>query len=73
MHFFLITAEYQKQLCVFSLLLVALVAKNPPASAGDSRIEGSTPGSGRSPGGGSGNPLQGSGLETPMGKRVGHD
>ena len=37
---------------------VALVVKNPPASAGDLRIEGSTPGLGRSPGGGNGNPLQ---------------
>ena len=37
---------------------VALVVKNPPASAGDLRIEGSTPGLGRSPGGGNGNPFQ---------------
>ena len=34
---------------------VALVVKNLPASAGDA---GSIPGSGRSPGGGNGNPLQ---------------
>ena len=34
---------------------VALVVKNPPANAGD---PGSIPGSGRSPGGGHGNPLQ---------------
>ena len=32
-----------------------LVIKNPPASAGDT---GSIPGSGRSPGGGNGSPLQ---------------
>ena len=31
--------------------------KNPPANAGDIRDTGSTPGSGRSPGGGRGNPL----------------
>ena len=31
--------------------------KNPPANAGDSGDSGSIPGSGRSPGGGSGNPL----------------
>ena len=33
------------------------VVKNPPASAGDMRNVGSIPGSGRSPGGGHGNPL----------------
>ena len=44
----------------------ALVAKNPPASAGDVRDAGSIPGLGRSPGGGHGNPLQYSGLENPM-------
>ena len=37
--------------------------KNPPANAGD---VGSIPGSGRSPGGGHGNPLQYSCLENPM-------
>ena len=36
---------------------VALVVKNPSASAGDIRDVGSIPGSGRSPGGGHGNPL----------------
>jgi len=36
---------------------VALVVKNPPASAGDSRDAGSIPELGRSPGGGLGNPL----------------
>ena len=43
--------------------------KNPPAKAGDpgdTRDTDSTPGSGRSPGGGHGNPLQYSCLETPM-------
>ena len=39
------------------------VVKNPPANAGDS---GSIPGSGRSPGGGNGNPFQYSCLENPM-------
>ena len=39
------------------------MVKNPPANAGDS---GSIPGSGRSPGGGHGNPLQCSCLENPM-------
>jgi len=36
---------------------VALVVKNLPASAGDIRDKGLIPGSGRSPGGGHGNPL----------------
>ena len=36
-----------------------------PASTGDVRDAGSIPGSGRSPGGGHGNPLQCSGLENP--------
>ena len=40
--------------------------KNPPANAGDVRDVGSVPGSGRSPGGGHGNPLQYSYLENPM-------
>ena len=43
-----------------------LVVKNPPASAGDIRVMGSVPGSGRSPGGGHGNPLQYSCLENLM-------
>ena len=34
------------------------VVKNQPANAGDARNVGSIPGSGRSPGGGNGNPLQ---------------
>ena len=40
--------------------------KNPPANAGDAGISGSIPGSGRSPGGGNGNPLQYSCLKNPM-------
>ena len=46
-----------------------LVVKNPPANAGDIRDMSSIPGSGRSPGGGHGNPLQYSCLENPMDKR----
>ena len=46
--------------------LVALVVKNPPASAGDSRDVGPIPGLGRSPGGGHGSPLGCSCLENPM-------
>ena len=40
--------------------------KELPANAGDIRDMGSIPGSGRSPGGGNGNPLQYSCLENPM-------
>ena len=42
--------------------------KNLPANAGDVRDVGSIPGLGRSPGGGYGNLLQDSCLETPMGR-----
>ena len=45
---------------------MALVVKNPPANAGDKRDASLTPGSGRSPGGGHGKPLQYSCLENPM-------
>ena len=45
---------------------VAVVEKNLPVNAGDERDTGSVPGSGRSPGGGHGNPLQCSRLEYPM-------
>ena len=45
---------------------MALVVKNPLLNAGDTRDTGSVPGSGRSPGGGHGNPLQYSSLENPM-------
>ena len=44
---------------------MALVVKNLSANAVDIRNEGSIPGSGRSPGGGNGNPLQYSCLENP--------
>ena len=37
---------------------MALVVKTPPATGGDIRGVGSIPGSGRSPGGGHGNPFQ---------------
>ena len=44
---------------------VVLMVKNLPANAGDIRNVGLIPGSGRSPGGGNGNPLQYSCLENP--------
>ena len=51
---------------------VALVVKNPPASAGDVGDMGSIPGSGRNPGEGNGNPLQYSCLESPMDRGAWH-
>ena len=55
-----------RALCTYRPSQVVLVVKNPPANAGDIRDVGSIPGSGRSPGGGNGNPLQYSCLENPM-------
>ena len=62
---------------------VAIVVKNTPANAGDTRDAGSISGSGRSPGGGHGSPLEYSCPENPMDRetwratvhrqRVGHD
>ena len=51
---------------VFRASRVALMVKNPLANVGDTRDWGLIPGSGRSPGGGHGNPLQYSCLENPM-------
>ena len=45
---------------------VGSVVKNPSANAGDAEDMGLIPGSGRSPGGGSGNPLQCFCLKNPM-------
>ena len=45
---------------------LALVVKNPPANVGDARDSDSIPGSGQSPGVGSGKPLQYYCLENPM-------
>ena len=44
---------------------MALLVKNQPTNAGDIRDAGSTSGSGRSPGGGQGDPLQYSCLDNP--------
>ena len=48
---------------------VVLVVKDPPAKAGDITDAGSILGSGRSPGGGHGNPFQYCCLENPMDRR----
>ena len=45
------------------------MVKKLPASAGSIRAKGLSPGSGRSPGGGHGNPLQYSCLKNPHGQR----
>ena len=42
------------------------MVKNPPSNTGNIRVAGSIAGSGRSPGGGNGNPLQYSCLGNPM-------
>ena len=44
------------------------MVNNPPGNEGDVRDAGFISGSGRSPGGGYGNPLQYSCLENPMGR-----
>ena len=49
---------------------MALVVKNPAANAGDIRDTDLIPGSGRSSGGGHGNPLQYSCPENPMDRRA---
>ena len=51
-------------------LLPGSVVKNPPANAGNAGDTGWTPGSGRCPGGGNGNPLQYSCLKTPTDRRA---
>ena len=45
---------------------VVLVVNNLPVNVGDVKDMGSNPGSGKSPGGGCGNPLQYSCLKNPM-------
>jgi len=49
---------------------VALAVKNWPSNAGDMRDAGLISGSGRSSGGGHGNPLQQCCLENPMDRRA---
>ena len=62
--------QYQKVIFVNIIAYwasqVAPVVKNLSANAGDIRDVGSIPGSGRSPGGEQGNPLQYSCLKNPM-------
>ena len=62
-------AIYMPVFTPFRVSQVALVIKNLSANAGDIRDTGSIPRSGRSPGGGNGNPLQFSCLKNPHGQR----
>ena len=60
-------AHIHRYLCdIIWAFQVAPVVKNPPANAGDTGDVGSIPGSGRSPRGRNGNPLQCSCLKNPM-------
>ena len=56
-------------ICIHKDFQGSTVVKNLPANAGDIRNEGLISGSGTSPGGGHGNPLQYSCLENPHGQR----
>ena len=63
----LVRIQYYVMLCMYC---GRSVIKNDPASAGEAEDAGSTPGLGRSPGGGNGNPLQYSWLENPMDRGI---
>ena len=62
----LVRIEFGHNYAVLQASLGALLIKNMPASAGDTRDMGSTPGLGKSSGEGNGNPRQYSYLENPM-------
>ena len=57
---------YSMLYCIYCGFSGDIVVKNLPANAEDTRDAGLTPGSGRSPGGGNGYPLQYSCLENPV-------
>ena len=65
---FLIMKSFKLTMLRFRAFQVALVVRNLPANEGDIRDTGSIPGSGRSPEGGHGNPLQYYCLGNPMDK-----
>ena len=58
--------EHIKSICVCWASQVGILVKNPPATAGDLRDEGSIPGLGRCSGGGHGHSLHYSCLENLM-------
>ena len=57
---------FEGKWCFYGAFQAVLVVKNPPANEGATRDAGTIPGSGRSPGGGNGNPIQYSCLENPV-------
>ena len=63
-------SNIQYNVCQSRASQVVLVVKNLPANAGDIRDVSSIPASGRSPGGGNGNPLQYSCLENPINREA---
>ena len=64
--YFNINMHIHTYIHIYGASQVSLVVKNQAANAGDLRDMGSIPGSGRSPEGGHGNPLQYTCLENPM-------
>ena len=60
------TEQFPLPYIIYGSSLVVQMVKNLPANAGDTGDMGSIPESGRSSGGGNGNPLQGSCLENSM-------
>ena len=74
LHYCILSSEIDISYCAFLIPLLAsyvvLVVKNLPANAGDIRNSGLFPGSGRSPGGGNGNPVQYSCLENPTDRKT---
>ena len=62
---------YTMLYCICVWLLRWHSGKEPACSAGDTRDVGLTPGSGRPPGGGNGNPLEYSCLESPVDRGAG--
>ena len=69
LHYFKIYCPINIKITCQDIFQVVLVVKNQAANSGDIWDAGSIPGSGRSPGGGHGNPLQYSCLGNPMDSR----
>ena len=64
-----VSAIHQHESGIDNTYVQGFPVKNPPASTVDVRDVSSIPGSGRSPGGGHGNPLQYACTEHPHGQR----
>ena len=65
-----VSIKYLEKSCIHFLMARWHSGREYPASAGDARGTGSISGSGRSPGGENGNPLQYSCMENPMNRRA---